>query len=524
MAEYIFNSADFAQRQDAARPWIAAHWFFTNAEYARREWLSYIVPDTWGNPSLHGHGWNPLSNYCESAGYVSAGALLLAIAAWTYFRKDPRIRAFCCLQALSLLFILQLTPLRIDLQALPIFDIVANKRLLFVFCFANAALAALLVDHFQRDDVIPRRVIIGLGIVAAVLFALAVADYVRRFAANPYPWIRAFGRQQLVHLTWALPPWLALGAWAFLKPRLRLFLLAALILVSAADLFLVNFRFNPFIEPDLMYPQTPAIAFLRSQPAPVRVLPLRLQIGPNLSALDGIEDPRIYDALNYSWQRDFLDAIGAQPRWNIVPAVPLQLASLASIQYFWTAPGDAATGAAGLPLAYSDAATRIYLNTNALPRAYLATQWQEVSSSREALAIMKASGDPPLMPACVEGMPGGSVNPGSGLQSVGGEFFSAITPVRIASHQPHRVRVELAADSRGLLVLTDLYATGWTARSACGPKTIRRVNGMFRGVMVTPEDRWLEFSYLPLSFVLGAVLSLLGLGALFLALVMGGRK
>jgi hypothetical protein len=212
--------------------------------------------------------------------------------------------------------------------------------------------------------------------------------------------------------------------------------------------------------------------------------------------------------------REFLDALGARPRWNIVADPPLRLVSLASVEYLWTAADDTTPGNAGLPLVYTDTVTRIYQNTNALPRAYIARQWQNVASPRQALEIMQTGGDLRSMPACVEGLPSASADPVAAQDATTG-----VIPARIVVQQPRRVRVELPESGAGILVLNDLYAPGWSARSAAGVKIIRRVNGAFRGVALTPADRWIEFRYRPASFIPGAILSLLGLSTLGLQIL-----
>ena len=142
--EYIANSDALASRTaltHATAP-IRAAYSAPDIHAAANELLTYLLPNTFGNPAHHNHWWNAASNYNESAGYVGIGVLLLALFAWRYLRRSPPARALVALQLISLAFVLNLPLIVNTLGQIPPLNVAANKRFLLVFCFCNASLAA----------------------------------------------------------------------------------------------------------------------------------------------------------------------------------------------------------------------------------------------------------------------------------------------------------------------------------------------------------------------------------------------
>lgn len=66
---------------------------------------------------------------------------------------------------------------------------------------------------------------------------------------------------------------------------------------------------------------------------------------------------------------------------------------------------------------------------------------------------------------------------------------------RIVEDAPERVVVEATTDGRGLLVLNDMYASGWSARVDGAPVEILPANYLARGVWVDGGRHIVEFTY-----------------------------
>lgn len=78
---------------------------------------------------------------------------------------------------------------------------------------------------------------------------------------------------------------------------------------------------------------------------------------------------------------------------------------------------------------------------------------------------------------------------------------------KIVSYQPNHVRIDVHAESSGLLVLSDTHYPGWLATVNGRETPIYRVNGAFRGVRVPAGDSVVEMVYRPQSFRVGAIIS-----------------
>ncbi len=86
------------------------------------------------------------------------------------------------------------------------------------------------------------------------------------------------------------------------------------------------------------------------------------------------------------------------------------------------------------------------------------------------------------------------------LEGVGGE-------VSYELWTPNRLKVNVAAQEEGYVVINQNYYKGWRAK---GGLTVEEVNGLL-AVKVTPQIKTVELYYLPLSFVVGAMTSMASL-------------
>lgn len=152
---------------------------------------------------------------------------------------------------------------------------------------------------------------------------------------------------------------------------------------------------------------------------------------------------------------------------------------------------------------------RILPNTTALPRARL-VQEVEVTSLDAAIRAV-ASGKRDLRKVVLlERLPAPplSVAEGSGEPGL----------AEITSYEPERVRIAVRANRAAMLVLSDTFYPGWTARVGDESVEILRAYGLFRAVRVPPGEHMVELAYRPASLVRGGVVS--GI-SIFLAVLVG---
>lgn len=146
------------------------------------------------------------------------------------------------------------------------------------------------------------------------------------------------------------------------------------------------------------------------------------------------------------------------------------------------------------------AGVEILPNPNALPRAYLVSEFEVVSA--DAALDRLVGGDLDAHDrVLLDADPGFSSN-----SETGGAL-----PAEIVDFAPERVEISFHSSGDAMLVLTDTDAPGWGATLDGEPAEIYRANGLFRAVRVSAGEHRVVFDYAPTSLPVGAGLSLLSI-------------
>jgi uncharacterized membrane protein YfhO len=74
---------------------------------------------------------------------------------------------------------------------------------------------------------------------------------------------------------------------------------------------------------------------------------------------------------------------------------------------------------------------------------------------------------------------------------------------------PERVVVRAVTDVRALLVLADTWFPGWRAKIDGRPAPVIRTDQLLRGVVLPAGTHTVEFTYVPWSWRIGWIVSLL---------------
>ncbi len=151
----------------------------------------------------------------------------------------------------------------------------------------------------------------------------------------------------------------------------------------------------------------------------------------------------------------------------------------------------------------------LFVNPSALPRAYLADRARVVADSDTALATLIDPGFDGHREAVIVGDD----------EETAPLRLAASSPVRaarLALDEPERVAIEFETDHDALLVLTDLFAPGWSVEVDGTSRRLRQANHLVRGVVVHAGERRAEFTYRAPGLRLGAAAA--GLGVATVAL------
>jgi membrane protein YfhO len=556
LGEFFMHSGDYERRLT----WAPGH--------AESRYLGmFFLFDYWGRPTQ-----TPLTGIVSNRGYYAGGITLMLASVALIVRPTITRVGVAGFGLFALAMVLGVDPIFSAVTHLPGFRTAHNGRMVIFVLFALALLAGWGLDDLSsRELPKPGRRKLAIGAVVG-LFCV------------PFVWMLAAGTIDLgqlrpaLHVAWgfadppppaagaardadvlraagdpvpaatigtirlsALLQWLVLaGAGAALilarlgalRGRSRIVLGATAfaglaVLVLVADLFRANLGFNPAIPIDQAeQPLTPALRYLQER-QPNRFAGFdRPGIGqplqPNLSMRYGLYDARGYDYPVIRRYDDFWRATAAPPGDFIPPtsrALPnarsVRALSLLSVTDVMQDPHDPPVKLPGLRVAYDGPDARIYSNERALPRTFLVSSQKVVDGGDAALAATTAPGFDGRRVAVTE-----KAVPGLAQAPTGADPGSA----RFVHYGDERVEIEAKATGRSLLVLTDVDYPGWKVKVDGKPADVQRVDYLLRGVAVPAGTHTVEFSYRPLSFTIGWIVSLLGLAAVAATAVVGWRR
>lgn len=151
---------------------------------------------------------------------------------------------------------------------------------------------------------------------------------------------------------------------------------------------------------------------------------------------------------------------------------------------------------------------KVYQNTRALERAFVAYDYRVVRTPTEAVETLRTNVLSRITLDRAPDFPAPSANP------------PAIHSAEIVSYTPERIRIRAEAKQPGLLVLTDSLYPGWRAFVDGREVPIVAADHAFRAVALDPGQHEVEFFYDPVALRLGLDLGVGGIGGL-LALTAG---
>ena len=464
---------------------------------------------------------------------VYAGVLPLLFAAYAAARRRQTPGALVWLGiALGSLGAAYALPLFNVVNYLPVLGLANNGRLRLAFRFALIVAAALGFDRFLADLGERRpgrlRFVLGFAAVAALVPALAYPAIARWGPARP-PAISLMLWRELgvaVGLA-ALAALVALVARGALRPQA---LAVGVVALAVLDPWWHLGDFNPPLPTAHVFPETPAVRFLKSDPslfrvssgAVVRVLTADAKLPYRLYDVD------IFDVLSLRRHTRLQQAINGRAfdRYETIraflfrdPATHRGLMSLMNIKYVLMPP----PAALAIPDPYAtlpwyrpvyDRDIRIYENLDTLPRAFLVNRARVVAED-EALATIVARDFDPRAGVLLEDprAPALSAAPGPSPGTA-----------EVTSLSANRVVVRAAPARPAYLVLSETNYPGWRARVDGAATPIYQADYLFRAVHLAPGALEIVFTFMPASYIAAAAVSLAGLAAVGGCFVVAGLR
>ncbi|MCU0345290.1 MAG: YfhO family protein, partial [Ignavibacterium sp.] len=509
--------------------------YATNWSFSPGEVLTFIVPSFYGFGKSTYQG--PLSQnqpvevntyfgqmpFVDVAMYMGVIIFFLAVFSMIINWKNPLVRFFTILSVIALLISFGSTfPLVYDLMFnyFPFFNKFRVPSMILVLVqlsfpiLAGLGLVKIISLKENPDEKISKIIrnafyfLSGIFVLTLLLGSPLKDWFISRAASNP----EKGARLQAIHdymgdmfLTDIRLAFFFVAAtfgmvFAFTKKKLSADLMViAIIVLVVIDLFRINYRGETFIENssiEQLFNKPDYIIEKIGDKSVYRVLNLKqdgsigsLNQNSNYLAYFLMFDIYGYSGIKPRAIQDYYDVLGS-------PANPTFWRML-NVKYIIF---DKEVNSPDLQLVYAGNKSFVYLNRNALPRAYFVNQVAKKSGLEIINMVKNTQFDPAYIAFTEE-------------EVAGIEAPDSTTYVRIEKFENENVELDVNASGNNFLTGETDYKlfkvhTGWKAFIDGKETKIYRANHGFRGIVVPKGNHKIEFTYLPESFVISKYLSL----------------
>lgn len=471
--------------------------------------ITFLAPDYFGNPATYNYF--AVGNYTINTGYAGLVALCLAMVGVIKYRKLREVKFLAVMFLLALLFALP-TPFAKALFNSPIPGISAssNTRILV---FSNLALAVL--AGFGISGLLKReksQSLFAVTVPLIILIGLLVFTYI--FGINKSVSIRNL----------ILPMGLSVSVVCLVLLRDKLYsnnflkhvLVVTLSLIAVAELFRFGWKYTPFSSPDLVFPTTPVLDYLKSEKGLYRVS-MGNVIPMNMLVPYGIETVSGYDA-SYSvwWARFFFAMKGQDPKHP-------EFNYYADFEQYFSPWFDILNNKYLLVLdpsqnhdivnpnpiylieknskfekVFQDKSVVVYQNKNVFPRASFSSNWEYIPEDQTLSALNNSNF--PLDSKITIDKPVGFDKTGT-----------VVTSISYESYSPERSVLKVDTSAPGFLFTSDAWYPSWSVKVDGEGAPIYRADYIFRAAAVPAGSHIVEFYYAPKSLKVGEILTLVSL-------------
>jgi hypothetical protein len=263
--------------------------------------------------------------------------------------------------------------------------------------------------------------------------------------------------------------------------------MALLALWLTFNLFTVNWRFNLEKSPNpASFTPNGVTQFLQSNLSTRIVSGGLLPGGNSAASVYNLEDLTGNTPLQLAAVDTFLQQMPAWRAWQLL-----------NVQYVVDRRNIAD---AGLTLVYEEGEDKVFKLGDPFARAWFVGQTEMVPDEAQAIARL-ARDDFDLRRLAVVDRP----------ISVSLEADTSNASFTITTWQPNSLHIQTQTAGQHLLVLSQIYYPGWQATVDGQAAELWRVNTILQGVMIPPGGHTLALTFSPLTFRVGAVISIAAL-------------
>lgn len=484
-------------------------------DWAFHPWIKSVtlmVPDFFGNHATKNY-WGP-GDYTMNTGYVGVTAILLAlIAVFNSIRKNKVVQYSTLLSILSVLLAFP-TPISIYIWESGLFGLQAASahRAFIILVFSVSLLVGAGVDLILKSSKVNIKYPILFTSSVLVLYSFSSALAYLGDSTNTFLLDYINTVNVTVSLRNLILPWLFLLLSTLLLfsynrlPQKAMHTLFYFLLLT--ELFRFGWKYTPFSERSLVYPNTPVISYLQEQNQPFRVtgadvIPINIRMQYRLESLEG------YDAIYPVNIAKFIavansENIDASPqgRYGTVSNKNSRFLDLTNTKYMinleseksdFIVPDDAR-----YQEVFRDKSVAIYENINSLPRVFFTANWEYVSEDKMILSDLLDEEIKFQDKIYV------SSNAEQIVESGSQEY---IQDVEIVKYNELERAFSVNNKDDGYLFISNSYYPGWIAYANGVEVPIERANYAFKAVRLEPGENEVIIKYEPDSFYLGLKIS-----------------
>ncbi len=474
----------------------------------------------------------------ESSAGAYAGCISLLFALpWAWFDRKRRSWFFCLLLISILGIGWQINvPGLVSLWRLPGFKMLSPSRMVFAMAWSTLTLAAMGMEQFGKSFDGPRSRLLhipGIVTIGCWLWCLAGLftwpDKLRTLLPHGQQGLTlariqsSFQTEYLHELCWLSCVFVI---WFLtlrrLVPASRLTPIVGLLMIL--EPFLHCWNLHPQPDPKLYYPRLPALEFIQRS-APGRVLGVEC-LPPKLLESHQLRDIRGYDgvdplayvqllSLSYDPQRtsapeyartmwyfpEFRESATQRNSFQLHPIL-----NMLGLRYI------VCNESVAIPdPVFQGGGYKVYLNNNALPRAWIPPHHERLPSTDALLQSMRDWSFDPAQRAFTSESRADIPDGGRGS-------------VELISDNPRFMSLTATMETAGLLVIGDRFDDGWKVTVDGEPAELLCVNHVLRGVAISKGRHAIELHYSPAAFVLGVRLFLAAAVILLAMLVWSCRN
>jgi hypothetical protein len=470
--------------------WMKPGWFLP-----WRNLVQFFVPDFFGNPATLNY-WG-IWNYGEFIGYIGIAGIIFAISGLITYRI--RRKGFWILiLGTALLFALPNPVSQLVFRLnIPVLSVLQPTRLMALIDLSLAILAAYGFDaitsdsgkNFRKSLITAAAVFIGISM---IVFIGPYVIHNPGMSAN----LEISRRNSILPLAFFM---LISGLYIFTvllkkSKKIRQVFPYIILTITVIDLFRFGWKFTPFTDGKLFFPETKTIEYLQKQAKPFRVMPVDdLIFSPNTLMYYGIESVSGYDPLYFSRYEELIAAMErGQPDIKgpfgfnriVTPKnVNSPVFRLINPEYVLTLDP---IHDARFSQVFTEGETRVYQNKAVLPRVYLVPGNLSLNSKQAEIDAIYARDFDPSETAITENAPQLISSP-----LLDGETF------HLVQYNDDRLSGSVDCRQSRWLFIGNIDDPGWRAKIDGKPAKIYLTDYAFMGIVIPPGTHNVELKYLP---------------------------